>query len=293
MVDLDSDPTKLIEVIAIGKQLLITRGAITTFSIANDVAKYFAILPAMFVVAYPELNALNIMGLSDPAERHPLGGHLQRPDHRRPRPALPARRRLPGRAGGRAAAAQPAHLRRRRDHRPVPRASRRSTSSSPPSTWPRSPRCAASSRTQLWPAVVDPAGVHGHHRPRLPGRGDRRRPGRVPEPGQRLDDRRRRQDRRLEPDRPGLRRPEVLLGPAVRRRRERLRPDALGRLEPGPTSQALIDRITARVDAVRSGQRRRAGPGRPGDGLRLRPRPGHQPGRRRVPGARALRRRAA
>jgi K+-transporting ATPase ATPase B chain len=66
MVDLDSDPTKLIEVIAIGKQLLITRGAITTFSIANDVAKYFAILPAMFVVAYPELNSLNIMSLSNP-----------------------------------------------------------------------------------------------------------------------------------------------------------------------------------------------------------------------------------
>jgi K+-transporting ATPase ATPase B chain len=66
MVDLDSDPTKLIEVIAIGKQLLITRGAITTFSIANDVAKYFAILPAMFVVAYPQLNSLNVMGLSNP-----------------------------------------------------------------------------------------------------------------------------------------------------------------------------------------------------------------------------------
>jgi K+-transporting ATPase ATPase B chain len=66
MVDLDSDPTKLIEVIAIGKQLLITRGAITTFSIANDVAKYFAILPAMFVVAYPELGSLNVMGLARP-----------------------------------------------------------------------------------------------------------------------------------------------------------------------------------------------------------------------------------
>jgi K+-transporting ATPase ATPase B chain len=66
MVDLDSDPTKLIEVIAIGKQLLITRGAITTFSIANDVAKYFAIVPAMFVTLYPELNALNVMGLATP-----------------------------------------------------------------------------------------------------------------------------------------------------------------------------------------------------------------------------------
>ncbi len=66
MVDLDSDPTKLLEVIAIGKQLLITRGSITTFSIANDVAKYFAILPAMFIAVYPELGALNIMGLSTP-----------------------------------------------------------------------------------------------------------------------------------------------------------------------------------------------------------------------------------
>jgi potassium-transporting ATPase ATP-binding subunit len=66
MVDLDSDPTKLLEVIAIGKQLLITRGSITTFSIANDVAKYFAILPAMFVAVYPELDALNVMDLGTP-----------------------------------------------------------------------------------------------------------------------------------------------------------------------------------------------------------------------------------
>jgi K+-transporting ATPase ATPase B chain len=66
MVDLDSDPTKLIEVVEIGKQLLMTRGALTTFSIANDVAKYFAILPAMFVAFYPQLNALNIMHLHSP-----------------------------------------------------------------------------------------------------------------------------------------------------------------------------------------------------------------------------------
>ncbi|HEX8889624.1 MAG TPA: potassium-transporting ATPase subunit KdpB, partial [Pyrinomonadaceae bacterium] len=63
MVDLDSNPTKLIEVVEIGKQLLMTRGALTTFSIANDVAKYFAIIPAMFAAAFPVLNALNIMGL--------------------------------------------------------------------------------------------------------------------------------------------------------------------------------------------------------------------------------------
>jgi potassium-transporting ATPase ATP-binding subunit len=66
MVDLDSNPTKLIEVVGIGKQLLMTRGSLTTFSIANDVAKYFAIIPAMFAVTYPQLNALNIMGLANP-----------------------------------------------------------------------------------------------------------------------------------------------------------------------------------------------------------------------------------
>jgi K+-transporting ATPase ATPase B chain len=66
MVDLDSDPTKLIEIVEIGKQLLITRGALTTFSIANDVAKYFAIIPAMFLAFYPQLQALNIMGLHTP-----------------------------------------------------------------------------------------------------------------------------------------------------------------------------------------------------------------------------------
>ena len=66
MVDLDSNPTKLIEIVAIGKQLLITRGSLTTFSIANDVAKYFAIIPAMFAVTYPPLNRLNIMGLHTP-----------------------------------------------------------------------------------------------------------------------------------------------------------------------------------------------------------------------------------
>jgi K+-transporting ATPase ATPase B chain len=66
MVDLDSNPTKLIEVVEIGKQMLITRGALTTFSVANDVAKYFAIIPAMFAGAFPVLQALNIMHLKTP-----------------------------------------------------------------------------------------------------------------------------------------------------------------------------------------------------------------------------------
>lgn len=66
MIDLDSDPSKIIEVVGIGKQLLMTRGALTTFSIANDIAKYFAIIPAMFMVAIPEMRALNVMGLGSP-----------------------------------------------------------------------------------------------------------------------------------------------------------------------------------------------------------------------------------
>ena len=66
MVDLDSNPTKLLETVEIGKQLLMTRGALTTFSIANDVAKYFAIIPAAFTVTYPALAALNVMHLTTP-----------------------------------------------------------------------------------------------------------------------------------------------------------------------------------------------------------------------------------
>jgi K+-transporting ATPase ATPase B chain len=66
MVDLDSNPTKLIEIVEIGKQLLMTRGALTTFSIANDVAKYFAIIPAMFILAFPQLGVLNVMRLGTP-----------------------------------------------------------------------------------------------------------------------------------------------------------------------------------------------------------------------------------
>lgn len=67
MVDLDSNPTKLIEIVGIGKQLLMTRGALTTFSLANDIAKYFAIIPAAFISTYPQMEALNVMRLATPA----------------------------------------------------------------------------------------------------------------------------------------------------------------------------------------------------------------------------------
>lgn len=66
MVDLDSNPTKLIEVVETGKQMLMTRGSLTTFSVANDVAKYFAIIPAVFASTYPQMNALNVMQLASP-----------------------------------------------------------------------------------------------------------------------------------------------------------------------------------------------------------------------------------
>ena len=121
MVDLDSDPTKLIDIVEIGKQLLITRGALTTFSIANDLAKYFAILPAMFAIALPvarraERHAAGHAGVGDP-----LRGHLQRADHRRADPAGPARCALPAHHRGAAAAPQPADLRRGRRGHPVRR----------------------------------------------------------------------------------------------------------------------------------------------------------------------------
>ena len=123
MVDLDSNPTKLIEIVEIGKQLLITRGSLTTFSIANDVAKYFAIIPAMFSGVLPRAR---------PAQRH---GPRRRP-HVRPSlaavifnaliivvliPLALRGRAVPGRGGRRGPPPQPARLRARRDGRPVRR----------------------------------------------------------------------------------------------------------------------------------------------------------------------------
>ncbi len=99
MVDLDSNPTKLIEIVEIGKQLLMTRGALTTFSIANDVSKYFAIIPAAFASTYPQLSGAEHHAPGYTAERHPLGSDLQCPDHHRPDPSGAAGCALPGRRG--------------------------------------------------------------------------------------------------------------------------------------------------------------------------------------------------
>ena len=123
MVDLDSNPTKLIEIVEVGKQLLITRGSLTTFSIANDVAKYFAILPAMFAYTYAAhpgekgpLNALNIMHLGTPQSAIISAIIFNALVIPALVPLALARRQVPRDRGDRAPAAQPADLRpRRRD----------------------------------------------------------------------------------------------------------------------------------------------------------------------------------
>jgi hypothetical protein len=119
MVDLDSNPTKLIEIVEIGKQLLMTRGALTTFSIANDVAKYFAIIPAMFSVAFPVLGALNIMYLHSP-ESAILSAVIFN-YYRRADPAGAERREVRAKGGRCTAAQQPAALRCRRHYRALHR----------------------------------------------------------------------------------------------------------------------------------------------------------------------------
>ncbi len=108
MVDLDSNPTKLIEIVEIGKQLLITRGALTTFSIANDVAKYFAIIPAMFAGVFPGLRQAQHHGPAQPGVGDHLRDHLQRADHRRADPAGAARGPVQAVLGRRAAPPEPA-----------------------------------------------------------------------------------------------------------------------------------------------------------------------------------------
>ncbi len=121
MVDLDSNPTKLVEVVEIGKQLLITRGALTTFSIANDVAKYFAIIPAMFLATFPLLNALNIMGLRTPQSAILSAVIFNALIIVALVPLALQRHQVSARGRRRAAQAKSADLRRRRHHHPVHR----------------------------------------------------------------------------------------------------------------------------------------------------------------------------
>ncbi len=149
MVDLDSNPTKLLEIVEIGKQLLITRGALTTFSIANDVAKYFAIIPAMLVGVFPAIAPLNIMHLASPLSAILSAVIFNALDHHRPDPAGPARRGLPADRRRRHAPPQPPHLRLRRHHRPVRRhqAHRCHRQRRPPRLGARRPSSTCSSQT--------------------------------------------------------------------------------------------------------------------------------------------------
>ena len=111
MVDLDSNPTKLIEIVEIGKQLLMTRGSLTTFSLANDVAKYFAIIPAAFATHVSGARQAERDAAGDAVQRDPVGGDLQRAYHRAVDSAGAARRAVPAGRCGQAAAPQPADLR--------------------------------------------------------------------------------------------------------------------------------------------------------------------------------------
>ena len=121
MVDLDSDPTKLIEIVEIGKQLLITRGSLTTFSIANDVAKYFAIIPAMFAAVYPGLDKLNIMRLHSPQSAILSAVIFNALIIVALIPAGAARRAVPAVQRQPDAAPKPLYLRHRRSDHAVPR----------------------------------------------------------------------------------------------------------------------------------------------------------------------------
>ena len=227
MVDLDSDPTKLIDVVEIGKQLLITRGALTTFSIANDVAKYFAILPAMFVVTFPQLDVLNVMQLSSPESAilsavvfNALVIVLLIPLSLRGVRYRPCRR-------GRPAASQPAHLRRRRPGRTL-----RGHQAARPRD--RQPPGSLTMKDALHPGPAQrrrpahPAGADLAARCRLPARRHRRRRGRDALAGQRLPRRRRGRPRH----RPGRGRRLRAGRPALGRRpgavRTRARPQRAG-----------------------------------------------------------------
>ena len=277
MVDLDSSPTKLIEIVEIGKQLLMTRGALTTFSIANDVAKYFAIIPAMFAVAFPVLAVLNIMRLQDAGVGDSLGGHLQRRHHRRARAAGASRREVQGDERRGAAAPQSLDLRLRRHCRPVHRHQdhRRDYHHAEARMNLTRNLIAATLMTIVTTRAVRAGVSAGHHRPRA---------GDVSRQGQRPAHRAQRRRRRIADHRPGVLVARLLSFPAVGRGHG-VRPDELGRHEPGPDEQEAHRRGEGGGRGGAKGESGDAGAGRSGYLVGVRARPAHFAGGRGLSGA--------
>ena len=267
MVDLDSNPTKLIEIVEIGKQLLMTRGSLTTFSIANDVAKYFAILPAMFVATYPALGALNVMRLSFVAVGDSVGGHLQRAHHHRlDSPGFEGRRLPAGRRRGPAAAQSP-DLWGRRSHPAL----RRHQGDRPRRRRPASRltvridhASASASRARSHPPV------HRPHRSHLSAGGDGNRPDRHALPGERQPGPEGRRRRRVDANRAVVQ--ERTLFPPAPVGHHRHRPQRFDEDDRCAVQRSQFDRLQSWADvaeARRPGEGRRRGLASDG-----RPRPG-------------------
>ncbi len=275
MVDLDSNPTKLIEIVEIGKQLLITRGALTTFSISNDVAKYFAIIPAMFSGVFPVLDRLNIMGLETPRSAILAAVIFN---------ALIivvliplALRGVKFRAESRGghAATKPRHIRGGGHHTPFIGIKLLDLVLS---------GMGVSDETPIAAGLGNAPGVHGDHRVGLSAVGHRCRPGRLPGPGERLPGGGRRTAGGVHLHRPAVHRARTPSSGGGRR----LRRFGQFRQQPRADQPRPAGRHRGAGRGLPRGERAGRGgpgPGGCGDRLQLGARPPHLGGQRQAPGA--------